>query len=156
MYLKCSSLKSQLSTKLLHFQKKVKCRQSQHLLSITLFKDFEQNKTSKNQNNAQKSFQSYLKLFIFQSFKSENIGELWSPENGRLSWRNVPLQVHLNEIDALFYQISQNMTAKYLSDCPSFDTNLRKLFCQFISCTICVNSGKYMDNFWTITCHIMA
>ena len=33
------------------------------------------------------------------------------------------VQVNLNEIDALFHQINQNMTADCLSDCPAFYTN---------------------------------
>ena len=66
------------------------------------------------------------------------------------------IQVNLNKTDALFHQICQNMMADCLSDFPSFYTNLHKLFCQFISWTICVNSDKYIDNFWTIICHFMA
>ena len=40
-------------------------------------------------------------------------------------------------------------------DCASFYTNLHELFCQFISWTNWVNSGKFMDNCW-ISCQVMA
>ena len=40
-------------------------------------------------------------------------------------------------------------------DCEIFYTNLHELFCQFISWTNWVNSGKFMDNCW-ILCQIMA
>ena len=33
---------------------------------------------------------------------------------------------------------------------------LHKVFCQFISWKNCVNSGKFMDNCWTISCQVMA
>ena len=36
-----------------------------------------------------------------------------------------------------------------------FYTNLHELFCQFISWTNWVNSGKFMDNCW-ISCQVMA
>ena len=41
-------------------------------------------------------------------------------------------------------------------DCAIFYTNLHELFCQFISWTNWVNSGKFMDNCWTISCQVMA
>ena len=50
----------------------------------------------------------------------------------------MPLQVILFEID-----------------CAIFYTNLHELFCQFISWTNLVNSGKFMDNCW-ISCQVMA
>ena len=40
-------------------------------------------------------------------------------------------------------------------DCAIFYTNLHELFCQFISWTNWVNSGKFMDNCW-ISCQVMA
>ena len=40
-------------------------------------------------------------------------------------------------------------------DCAIFYTNLHELFCQFISWTNWVNSGKFMDNYW-VSCQIMA
>ena len=40
-------------------------------------------------------------------------------------------------------------------DCAIFYTNLHELFCQFISWTNWVNSGKFMDNYW-ISCQVMA
>ena len=40
-------------------------------------------------------------------------------------------------------------------DCTTFFTNLHELFCQFISWTNWVNSGKFMDNCW-ISCQVMA
>ena len=40
-------------------------------------------------------------------------------------------------------------------DCAIFYTNLHELFCQFISWTSWVNSGKFMDNCW-ISCQVMA
>ena len=40
-------------------------------------------------------------------------------------------------------------------DCAIFYTNLHDLFCQFISWTKWVNSGKFMDNSW-ISCQVMA
>ena len=40
-------------------------------------------------------------------------------------------------------------------DCAFFYTNLHELFCQFISWTNWVNSGKFMDNCW-ISCQVMA
>ena len=40
-------------------------------------------------------------------------------------------------------------------DCAIFYTNLHALFCQFISWTNWVNSGKFMDNCW-ISCQVMA
>ena len=40
-------------------------------------------------------------------------------------------------------------------DCAIFYTNLYELFCQFISWTNWVNSGKFMDNCW-ISCQVMA
>ena len=40
-------------------------------------------------------------------------------------------------------------------DCAIFYTNLHELFCQFISWTHWVNSGKFMDNCW-ISCQVMA
>ena len=33
-------------------------------------------------------------------------------------------------------------------DCANFYKNLLELFCQFISWTNLVNSGKFMDNYW--------
>ena len=50
----------------------------------------------------------------------------------------IPLQVILFEID-----------------CAIFYTNLHELFCQFISWTNWVNSGRFMDNCW-ISCQVMA
>ena len=38
-------------------------------------------------------------------------------------------------------------------DCAIFYTNLHGLFCQFISGTIWVNSGKFIDNCW-ISCQV--
>ena len=38
-------------------------------------------------------------------------------------------------------------------DCAIFYTNLHELFCQFISWTNSVNSGKFMDNCW-ISCQV--
>ena len=43
----------------------------------------------------------------------------------------------------------------YEIDCSIFYTNLYELFCQFISWTNWVNSGKFMDNCW-ISCQVMA
>ena len=40
-------------------------------------------------------------------------------------------------------------------DCAIFYTNLYELFCQFISWTNWVNSGKFMDKCW-ISCQVMA
>ena len=40
-------------------------------------------------------------------------------------------------------------------DCAIFYTTLHELFCQFISWTNWVNSGKFMDNCW-ISCRVMA
>ena len=40
-------------------------------------------------------------------------------------------------------------------DCAIFYTNLHELFCQFISWTNWVNSGKFLDNCW-ISCQAMA
>ena len=40
-------------------------------------------------------------------------------------------------------------------DCAIFYTNLHELFCQFISWTNWVNSGKFMDNCW-LSCQVMA
>ena len=40
-------------------------------------------------------------------------------------------------------------------DCAIFYTKLHELFCQFISWTNWVNSGKFMDNCW-ISCQVMA
>ena len=40
-------------------------------------------------------------------------------------------------------------------DCVIFYINLHELFCQFISWTNWVNSGKFMDNF-RISCQVMA
>ena len=40
-------------------------------------------------------------------------------------------------------------------DCAISYTDLHELFCQFISCTNGVNSGKFMDNCW-ISCQVMA
>ena len=40
-------------------------------------------------------------------------------------------------------------------DCTFFYTNLHELFCKFISWTIRVNSGKFMNNCW-ISCQVMA
>ena len=40
-------------------------------------------------------------------------------------------------------------------DCAIFYTDLHELFCQFISWTNWVNSGKFMGNCW-ISCHVMA
>ena len=40
-------------------------------------------------------------------------------------------------------------------DCAIFYTNLHEFFCQFISWTNWVNSGKFMDNYW-ISCQFMA
>ena len=40
-------------------------------------------------------------------------------------------------------------------DCAIFYTNLHELFCQFISWTNWVNSGKLMNNCW-ISCQVMA
>ena len=40
-------------------------------------------------------------------------------------------------------------------DCAIFYTNLHELFCQFISWTNWVNSGKFMDKCW-ISCQVMA
>ena len=40
-------------------------------------------------------------------------------------------------------------------NCKIFYTNLHELFCQFISWTNWVNSGKFMDNCW-ISCQVMA
>ena len=55
----------------------------------------------------------------------------------KVEWKNV-IQVILFEIDfAIFY------------------TNLHELFCQFISWTDWVNSGKSMDNCW-LSCQVMA
>ena len=39
-------------------------------------------------------------------------------------------------------------------DCANFYTNFHKLFCQFISWTNWVNSGKSMNNCW-ISCQVM-
>ena len=41
------------------------------------------------------------------------------------------------------------------TDCTIFYTNLHVLFCQFISWTNWVNSGKLLDNCW-ILCQVMA
>ena len=41
------------------------------------------------------------------------------------------------------------------SDCTILYTNLHAVFCQFISWTNWVNSGKFMDNCW-ISCQVMA
>ena len=43
----------------------------------------------------------------------------------------------------------------FVIDCAIFYTNLRELFCQFISWTNWVNSGKVMDNCW-ISFQVMA
>ena len=40
-------------------------------------------------------------------------------------------------------------------NCTIFFTNLHELFCQFISWTNWVNSGKFMDNCW-ISCQVTA
>ena len=40
-------------------------------------------------------------------------------------------------------------------DCAIFYTNLHDFFCQFISWTNWVNSGKFMNNCW-ISCQVMA
>ena len=40
-------------------------------------------------------------------------------------------------------------------DCAIFYTNFHELFCQFISLTNLVNSGKFMDNCW-ISCQVMS
>ena len=40
-------------------------------------------------------------------------------------------------------------------DCEIVYTNLQELFCQFISWTNWVNSGKFMDNCW-ISCQVIA
>ena len=40
-------------------------------------------------------------------------------------------------------------------DCAIFYTTLHELFCQFISWTNWVNSGKFMNNCW-ISCQVMA
>ena len=40
-------------------------------------------------------------------------------------------------------------------NCEIFFTNLHELFCQFLSWTNWVNSGKFMDNCW-IWCQVMA
>ena len=67
------------------------------------------------------------------------------------------VHVILIEIDALFRQLSQNMSTDCSPDCATFYTNLHKLFChQFISSKNWVNSVKFMDNSWTITCQVMA
>ena len=39
-------------------------------------------------------------------------------------------------------------------NCAIFYTNLNDLFCQFISWTNWINSGKFMDNSW-ISCQVM-
>ena len=42
-------------------------------------------------------------------------------------------------------------------DCTIFDTNLNELFCQFISWTNWVNSGKFMETeYCWISCQVMA
>ena len=43
----------------------------------------------------------------------------------------------------------------YCSDYAIFSKNVHKLFCQLISWTNWVNSGKFMDNCW-ISCQVMA
>ena len=40
-------------------------------------------------------------------------------------------------------------------NCAIFYTNLHELFCQFISCTNWVNSGKFINN-CLISCQVMA
>ena len=78
----------------------------------------------------------------------------------------------LFEIEFIFYVcISLNFTRYQISfnwqyqlmvqvilfeiDCAIFKTNLHELFCQFISWTNWVNSGKFMDNCW-MSCQVMA
>ena len=50
-----------------------------------------------------------------------------------------------NDIQVILFEIT----------CAIFYTNLHELFCQFISWTNWVNSGKFMDNCW-ISCQAMA
>ena len=52
-----------------------------------------------------------------------------------------------------FFQVLQVILFKI--NCSIFYTNLHELFCQFISSTNWVNSGKFMDNWW-ISCQVMA
>ena len=56
----------------------------------------------------------------------------------------------------LYYETS-SLLQVILSEinCAIFCTNLHELFCQFISWTYWVNSGKFMDNCW-ILCQVKA
>ena len=90
---------------------------------------------------------SHYTTRIFSLFISCSIG-CWSSKDFSVicdksnrkwnypSWKNI--QVILFEIE-----------------CVIFYTNLHELFCQFISWTNWVNSGKFMDNCW-ISCQVMA
>ena len=61
-----------------------------------------------------------------------------------LLYKNLQLRVYTS-VQVILFEI----------DCTIFYTNLHELFCEFISWTNWVNSGKFMDNCW-ISCQVMA
>ena len=69
--------------------------------------------------------------------------------NGRSENHVYIAQVILIEINLLFHQLSQNLTTVV-----QFFTQIY-MNC-FVSWTNWVNSGKFMDNCWTISCQAMA
>ena len=57
----------------------------------------------------------------------------------------VGLEQHRLKVQVILFEI----------DCAIYHTNLHELFCQFISWTNWLNSGKSMDNCW-LSCQVMA
>ena len=58
-------------------------------------------------------------------------------------------------MEGLLFESLEIQVILFEIDCAIFYTNLHELFCQFISWTNLVNSGKFMDNCW-ISCQVMA
>jgi hypothetical protein len=62
----------------------------------------------------------------------------------QISSDNLRRQQNLKKKIPIFYASVQVILFEI--DCAIFYTNLHESFCQFISCTNWVNSGKFMDN----------
>ena len=95
--------------------------------------------------------------FVDDLFWLVSIRRLLDNQQGP-NWHNltiVPPRNKRETIENTYFKIRKIQVILFEIDCAIFYTNLHELFCQFISWTNWVNSGKFMDNCW-ISCHVMA
>ena len=87
------------------------------------------------------------------------VGSNFCIKNKKCFWRShfISFKIKTNTEFSLFswQKFVQIQVILFEIDCAIFYTNSHELFCQFISWTNWVNSGKFMDNCW-ISCQVMA